>query len=220
MSAAKDPIPCRYCGEWLTNRDVNELVADALDARKVNWCRARLLHALAGAAEQGVLEEVIEELTCEDGGCDDGGTVAARLMQALKKTGVAQMIAKVVITLTPDWTARRTGDDSAEQLAIAEICDSLPHGVIVEVHSSSGDLLYTPKDPEVEPACPEDACESCHCIGWVHIDFDDGRPDGVYNCDCAFGQTISHELAMERHAETCGCDEYAEPLSDAERATK
>jgi hypothetical protein len=30
------------------------------------WCRARLLHALAGAEEQGILREVLEEVTYGD----------------------------------------------------------------------------------------------------------------------------------------------------------
>jgi hypothetical protein len=61
------------------------------------------------------------------------------------------------------------------------------------------------------------SCDSCGGGGWVHIDFAHGKPDGVYNCDCGFGQSITHELAMERHAEQCGCEEYGLPKSDEVR---
>lgn len=46
------------------------------------WCRARLLHALANAAKQGVLDEVIDELLD-----DDESAVKERLHDALALTG-------------------------------------------------------------------------------------------------------------------------------------
>jgi hypothetical protein len=46
----------------MTDRDINEIVVEALVAHRVNWCRARFLHALVTAGEQGVLEEVLAEL--------------------------------------------------------------------------------------------------------------------------------------------------------------
>jgi hypothetical protein len=62
--------------------EVNETVAGALASDQVNWCRARLLHALAGAAKQGVLAEVVQELLP-----DDGGEITHRLIDSLKATG-------------------------------------------------------------------------------------------------------------------------------------
>jgi hypothetical protein len=42
-------------------------VSAAICERRFSWCRSRLLHALAGAAEQGVLLEVLKELLPETG---------------------------------------------------------------------------------------------------------------------------------------------------------
>jgi hypothetical protein len=39
-----------------------EAVSAAICEHRFSWCRARLLHALGGACEQGVLLEVIKEL--------------------------------------------------------------------------------------------------------------------------------------------------------------
>lgn len=39
-----------------------DVAVDLIVNRKFKWCRARLFHALAGAAEQGVLAEVLDEI--------------------------------------------------------------------------------------------------------------------------------------------------------------
>lgn len=39
-----------------------EIATDLITKRKFKWCRARLMHALAGAHAQGVLHEVLTEL--------------------------------------------------------------------------------------------------------------------------------------------------------------
>jgi hypothetical protein len=62
--------------------DEHDLVGEQLAAHAVRWCRARLLHALAGAAEQGILAEVLDELL--DG---DGERVNAAITAALGRTG-------------------------------------------------------------------------------------------------------------------------------------
>lgn len=62
--------------------ELNEVVASAVANDRVHWCRARLLHALAGAGKQGVLEEVVQELLP-----DDGETVAERIIDSLRASG-------------------------------------------------------------------------------------------------------------------------------------
>jgi hypothetical protein len=62
--------------------ELNEVVAGALANDRVHWCHARLLHALAGAARQGILVEVVQELLP-----DDGDGISARLVEALKASG-------------------------------------------------------------------------------------------------------------------------------------
>jgi hypothetical protein len=62
-----------------TPMELNEAFADALAKGKVNWCRAKLFHALAGAARQGVLGEVLGELFDDD--------TPERMKQALVNTG-------------------------------------------------------------------------------------------------------------------------------------
>ena len=59
----------------------NEQATDALVSGHIHWCRAKLLHALAGAAAQGVLGEVVDELLPE---AEDLGE---RLVAALRDTG-------------------------------------------------------------------------------------------------------------------------------------
>lgn len=64
-------------------------------------------------------------------------------------------------------------------------------------------------------------CPSCHGKGWVHIDFEDGTPDGVYNCDCAFWRDQDHDWVFALHEEQCDCDgKYGLPKSDEERAKR
>ena len=57
---------------------------------RFKWCRAKLLHALAGAMEQGVLDEVIEELldgdVVEDAVVFDEDRTVNRLKRALSRT--------------------------------------------------------------------------------------------------------------------------------------
>lgn len=65
--AAADERSCELRGE------VVELVV----SHKFPWCRARLLHALAGADEQGVLMTVLEELLPDD---DDAPLVIANAL--------------------------------------------------------------------------------------------------------------------------------------------
>lgn len=48
-------------------REEQESVSAAICEHRFEWCRARLLHGLAGAAEQGVLLEVLNELLPETG---------------------------------------------------------------------------------------------------------------------------------------------------------
>ena len=59
----------------------NEEATSAIVAGHVRWCRAKVLHALAGAASQGVLEEVLSELVPED------ESLPARVVRALRETG-------------------------------------------------------------------------------------------------------------------------------------
>jgi hypothetical protein len=47
--------------------DQHDLVGEQLAAHEVRRCQTRLLHALAGAAEQGALDEVLDELLDVDG---------------------------------------------------------------------------------------------------------------------------------------------------------
>ena len=60
----------------------DEAFVRALTSPRTKWCRARLLHALSGAAKQGVLDEVVDELLE-----DDGDEVKERLVNALVRTG-------------------------------------------------------------------------------------------------------------------------------------
>jgi hypothetical protein len=62
--------------------ELNEVVSMALANDRVHWCRARLLHALAGAAKQGVLDEVLNEILP-----DDGDAIAQRIVESLKASG-------------------------------------------------------------------------------------------------------------------------------------
>lgn len=59
-------------------------------------------------------------------------------------------------------------------------------------------------------------CDSCQDKGWVHLDYSDGTPDGVYNCDCALGQALTWAGAYDRHrvecSPTCG---YGPPHAEA-----
>ena len=48
------------------------------------WCRARLLHAMANAARQGVLDEVVGELVALDSESEE---VLERLLEGLVDTG-------------------------------------------------------------------------------------------------------------------------------------
>lgn len=59
LSGVKPPGPI--------TREEQQSVSAAICERRFEWCRARLLHALAGAAEQGVLLEVLKELLPETG---------------------------------------------------------------------------------------------------------------------------------------------------------
>jgi hypothetical protein len=77
-------------GEWKSLRELsapvsvelNDIVSTALAGDQINWCRARLLHALAAAAKQGVLAEVVQELLPHD-----GDTIMERLIESLTETG-------------------------------------------------------------------------------------------------------------------------------------
>jgi len=60
----------------------HEAISNAICEHKFTWCRARLLHALAGAAEQGILPEVIEELFPMS-----GPEVTKYLQSTLRKNG-------------------------------------------------------------------------------------------------------------------------------------
>jgi hypothetical protein len=61
--------------------DLNNTFAEALTSQRLSWCRAKLLHALAGAASQGVLHEVLDELL------DDAGVTEDRILRAMADTG-------------------------------------------------------------------------------------------------------------------------------------
>ena len=55
-------------------------------SHRMNWCRARIMHALAGADEQGALEQVLDELLGDDGPAADGGsTIKAGIRGALAR---------------------------------------------------------------------------------------------------------------------------------------
>lgn len=62
-------------------RTVSERATEAIVRREVQWCRAKLLHALAGADAQGVLADVLGELLPDEEG------LAERMASALAATG-------------------------------------------------------------------------------------------------------------------------------------
>ena len=61
-----------------------ETTSNAICQHRFVWCRARLLHALAGAAEQGVLLDVLDELL---GDHQDADEVGYAFKRALLKSG-------------------------------------------------------------------------------------------------------------------------------------
>lgn len=66
---------------------VLERAVEVVASHEFPWCRARLLHALAGAAEQGVLAEVMDELLGDRARPITGRAITARLIDALCATG-------------------------------------------------------------------------------------------------------------------------------------
>lgn len=62
----------------VTASEVDQAVNLIVD-HKLPWCRARLMHALAGAEEQGILREVLEEVTHGDDTENTIGNVKAYL---------------------------------------------------------------------------------------------------------------------------------------------
>jgi len=60
--AARRPPPMIAARIARAERKRHAAAVHLIVSRHLRWCRARLLHALAGAAEQGVLEEVLSEL--------------------------------------------------------------------------------------------------------------------------------------------------------------
>lgn len=72
-----------------------DAVSAAICERRFSWCRARLLHALAGAADQGVLLEVLRELLPET-----GATFHAMFTATLTATG--WMKGKPLPPVSPD----------------------------------------------------------------------------------------------------------------------
>lgn len=48
-----------------TPAEQNEIATTRIVSHEYPWCRARLLHALGGAAEQGILDDVIHEVLDE-----------------------------------------------------------------------------------------------------------------------------------------------------------
>lgn len=68
----------------------NETATHLIVEHRFEWCRAKLLHALAGAMEQGVLDEVIDELldgdAVEDAVTVDEDRTVNRLKRALSRT--------------------------------------------------------------------------------------------------------------------------------------
>jgi hypothetical protein len=59
----------------------NEAATSAIVGGKVRWCRAKILHVLAGAATQGVLDEVLGELVSEH------SDLTERVVAALRESG-------------------------------------------------------------------------------------------------------------------------------------
>ena len=72
-------------GEDRSRRSVdlvrNEAATAAITGGQVLWCRAKLLHALADAARQGVLAEVLGELLPEE------DSLPERVVRALGESG-------------------------------------------------------------------------------------------------------------------------------------
>lgn len=62
-----------------------ERTTDLIVSHRYPWCRARLLHALAGAEEQGVLEDALSELLD-----DEPARAAVRHALGVWKSGGAQ----------------------------------------------------------------------------------------------------------------------------------
>lgn len=72
-----------YVVDVITPADI-ERAAELIVSRRFPWCRARLIHALAGALEEGVLEEVLGELL-EDTELTE--SIVASLREALRRGG-------------------------------------------------------------------------------------------------------------------------------------
>jgi hypothetical protein len=62
-----------------------ESASDMICTHQFNWCRARLLHALAGAHEQGVLHEVLDELLSDTD--DDHREAATYSIKSFLRSG-------------------------------------------------------------------------------------------------------------------------------------
>jgi hypothetical protein len=56
-------------------------------------------------------------------------------------------------------------------------------------------------------------CDSCHGLGWVHIETDAGRE--VESCDCCdcLSDPLREERAIQKHRIQCGCN-WPENASD------
>lgn len=70
-------------------RALQDAAVEVMKDGTFQWCRARLLHAIAGAARQGVLQEVLEELIEGEtyGPFDDSTAVLEAMLSHLRSTG-------------------------------------------------------------------------------------------------------------------------------------
>lgn len=81
----EDPLSCNKaaCPTKTVSIKRVEQTNDMLVAHAFPWCRARLLHALGAAEEQGILAEVLEELM-------GGGPGADAIRNSLHQQGWAK----------------------------------------------------------------------------------------------------------------------------------
>lgn len=84
--AAQQEATARGRRAEIASRTVDEVErANALIvSHRMPWCRARLLHALGAAEEQGVLDEVLRELL-DDSANNNASSVSASVRNALRR---------------------------------------------------------------------------------------------------------------------------------------
>lgn len=101
----------------MTKLQESEQAVDLVVAHKFPWCRARLLHALAGADEQGILSDVLDELGL---GQSDIDWVRSSLAVWRRETLNPKKIAKALGAEHRGKVSAKSGHFGAMQL-VAEV---------------------------------------------------------------------------------------------------